>query len=143
MVVKKIIKYVLGIIAIWQLTACCKVACVGNYIVLDYSNYKVKDFDTLYFLGYERGSNFSILKDSSIRGVPFQPNDTTTSSYSTSFNIDYDWIVKMPRQNKTFRFTNYNTSTDRCSCGNTKYEVLLSYTVNGATQTNYVYQLPK
>lgn len=140
---KSIILILVFTATIILLPACCKVACVANYIVVDFSNFQTKEFDTLVYLGYERGSNFTILKDSSLGALPHLPNDTTQSHYITSLEINYDWIIKLPRPNKTYRFTNYNIGIDRCSCGNTKYDVLISYTVNGISQNNYVYKLVK
>lgn len=125
------------------LSACCKVYCSADDITIDLSNYKYRDIDTIFYLGYERGSNFKNLKDST--ATIFKPiaNDTFQLSYVNSLHIAYDWVVKIPKQNKIFRFTDYEVGIDRCGCGNTKYEVLEAYTVNTVRQTNRFYSLPK
>ncbi len=131
------------IIATLLLSACCKVYCSADDITIDLSNYKYKDIDTIFYLGYERGSNFKSLKDSI--ATIFKPitNDTFQLSYANTLHIAYDWIIKIPKQNKVFRFADYEVGIDRCNCGNAKYEVLEAYTVNGTRQTNRFYTLPK
>jgi hypothetical protein len=144
MIAMKPIMLILTVItATLLLSACCKVACSANDISLDFTNYRYEDVDTIYYLGYERGSNFRNLKDSNATVVPVNQRDTFRLRFSTILYINYDWVIKIPKQNKTFRFTDYEVGIDRCGCGNTKYEVLEAYTVNGVRQTNRFYTLPK
>ena len=131
------------IVATLLFSACCKVACSANDISLDFSNYRYEDVDTIYYLGYERGSNFRNLKDSNANVVPVNQRDTFRLRFGKILEINYDWIIKIPKQNKTFRFTDYEVGIDRCGCGNNKFEVLEAYTVNGIRQTNRFYTLPK
>lgn len=140
---KPIILIIAAIVTTLVLSACCKVGCKADDITIDLSNYKYKDIDTIYYLGYERGSNFKNLKDSTGFVYKTSTNDTTYFTDIRSLHIAYDWVVKIPKQNKTFRFTDYEVGIDRCGCGNTKYEVLEAYTVNGVRQGNRFYTLPK
>ena len=140
---KPIILILTLVTATLLLSACCKVYCSADDFTVDLSNYRYKDIDTICYLGYERGSNFKNLKDSIGYVYKLSANDTAYFTDVRSLHIAYDWVIKIPKQNKTFRFTDYEVGIDRCGCGNTKYEVLEAYTVNGVRQTNRFYTLPK
>ncbi len=130
--------------AVIILSACCKANCVANIIYLDFTNYQEKEFDTIIYSGYERGSNFTLLKTTSRDIKPFIPNDTTrVLYYNPSLEINLDWLIKIVRSGKTYQITDYKTVQDRCGCGNGKYEVLTSYSVNGVAQNSPYLKLSK
>ena len=125
------------------IAACCKVYCKADELTVYLSNYRLKDIDTIFYLGYERGSSFKNLKDSTATIYKTNLNDTFQLSDGNTLHVAYDWVIKIPKQNKIFRFTDYEVGIDRCGCGNTKYEVLEAFSVTGTRQTNRFYTLPK
>lgn len=78
------------IVATLLFSACCKVACSANDISLDFTNYRYEDVDTIYYLGYERGSNFRNLKDSNANVVPVNQRDTFRLRFGKILEINYD-----------------------------------------------------
>ncbi len=123
--------------------SCCKEACLGNIITISLENYRRHEVDTLFFIGYERNSNFVIKRDSVGYFIPNAANDTMKATHAHSVYTDQDWIIKVPSVSKEFRISNYETVTARCSCGNKKYEIVKSFKVNGSTETSTFISLPR
>lgn len=128
---------------ILTLSACCKMACEGNTIIISLQNYKRSELDTITFISYEQGSNFLRKKDSLSYTLPNVANDTARATHVHSITSDKDWIINIPSVNKEFKISNYETATARCSCGNKKYSLVKSYTVNGTKETDIFYTLTR
>ncbi len=135
--------HLLFFVALLLVSSCCKIGCYGTEITISLENYKRLEVDTLIFLGYDRNTNFSVLKDSALYVTPVPPTDTFRATHAHSINADKNWIIKVPSVNKEFRFSNYDITTARCSCGNTKYELIRSYKVNGIEEKSLFYTLPR
>jgi hypothetical protein len=84
-----------------------------------------------------------LLKDSALYDIPNAATDSSAVTHSHSIYADKDWIIKIPSLNKEFKIHNFKTATARCECGNKKYSILTSYSVNGVEVKSGFLKLPR
>ena len=117
--------------------------CEGSMIFFTLDKYKRFEVDTIVIVGYVPNTNFSVVTDSSVFITPNVTGDTSRAIHSHSVKADRDFIIKLPSANKHIKIADFNTTTARCECGNKKYTVVKSFTVDGVMQTNPFFSLPR
>jgi hypothetical protein len=126
------------------LTACCKAICGGDEnLTFSTGAIAKKDADTIYMIGYEPGSNFTIRRDS----IPFifdiPQNDLSPSNFRFTLEITKEWKVEVPGILKTYYFTNYVYTNSDCKVCGKRYIVrsVAAYQVNNVKTSAKPYVL--
>jgi hypothetical protein len=120
---------------------CCKVYCDGRELALSFRNFKAVDTDTVIFVSYLPNTNFSVKIDSLALIYSIPATDTTKSSFSHTISSAYDWRVEISSLNKEYKISNFQLTTERCKCGNTKYKSISSFTVDGIQKEGLYLQI--
>lgn len=125
-------------------SACCKAICGGDEnLVISTGSIAKKDADTIYMIGYEPGSNFTIRRDS----IPFifdiPQNDLSPSGFRFTLEISKEWRVEVPGIHKTYYFANYVYSNSECKACGKRYTIrsVAAYQVNNVKTTAKPYVL--
>jgi len=126
----------LSLIGLSLLSSCCKTYCTDEMLLVSLQKFKRVDVDSTYFISYQKGSGFTQKTDSIADIKSVNPGDTLNSGEIKILDITKDWVVKIPSLNKTYYFSDYNFSSERCNCGNDKYQKISNVLVNGVVVSN-------
>ncbi len=141
---KKLITFPLIIIlSAFLLQACCKAYCGLQPLNVRYINYKNTDVDTVLFIKYIANGRFDQKVDS-FYNYNLLPQADTMFAVATE-NADYnkDWKIKILSNNKEYNVTAIKTNNKKCTCGNSTYNVISGYSLNGLTYFSDIIDLKK
>ena len=132
----KSVKVYLILIGIFLVSSCCKTYCTDEMLLVSFQKFKRQDVDTTYFIAYQKGSAFTQRTDSIADIKTVNAGDTLRSGEIKILDITKEWEVKIPGLNKTYYFSDYNFSTEKCNCGNGKFQKVSSFKMNGILTSN-------
>jgi len=135
-IVMKSVHVFLILIGLFLVSSCCKTYCTDEMLLVSFQKFKRQDVDTTYFISYQKGSGFSQKTDSIPEIKSVNPGDTLNSGEIKILDITKDWVVKIPALNKTYYFSDYNFTSERCNCDNNKFQKISSVSVNGVVVSN-------
>jgi hypothetical protein len=122
---------------------CCKVYCGIKTFTVRFINYTVADVDTVLFVKYAANGRFD-QKIDSIYEYPY-PNQADTIHAGLTMNVEYnkDWKIKLLSTGREYNITAIQTAKKNCSCGNSTYEVISKYNLDGINYNNDIFDLKK
>ena len=132
----KSVQVYLTLIGLFLVSSCCKTYCTDEMLLVSFQKFKRQDVDTTYFIAYQKGSGFTQRTDSISDIKAVNPADTLSSGEIKILDITKEWVIKIPALNKTYYFSDYNFSTEKCNCGNDKFQKVSSFKMNGTTISN-------
>ena len=130
-------------IAFLLLQSCCKIYCGGGVFSIRFINYNVADIDTVLFTKYVANGNFDQKIDSVFVYAHTNQADTIYSGFSEKVEFDKDWKVKLISTGREYNITDIKTTSEKCTCGNSTYQVIKSYKLDGVIQPTFYIDLRK
>lgn len=135
-VVMKCAQVYLILVGLLFASSCCKTYCTDEMLLVSFQQFKRQDVDTTYFISYQKDSGFTQKTDSVADIKTVDPGDTLNSAEIKILEVTKDWVVKIPALNKTYYFSNYHFSSERCNCDHNKFQKITSVSVNGVVIPN-------
>ena len=130
-------------VTIFLLQGCCKAYCGINTLTVRFINYKVADIDTLLFVKYAANGRFDQKIDSIYQFTSANQADTIYGGLSMNVDYDKDWKIKLLSINREYQITVVQTIKKNCTCGNSRYEVISKYNLDGINYNNDIFDLKK
>lgn len=138
---RKFIFYTLTAGLILAMSSCCtKKQCLGadDLYEIQLLNFAPSEVDSIAFETFSANSNFASKIDSSLtnaRGRGF--NDTDLIIFlPKKINTSHEYRVTILRTGQVYKLTNFATRKEECNCPSDKYNVLVSYSVNGRRENS-------
>ena len=132
----KSVQVYLILVGLFLVSSCCKTYCTDEMLLVSFQKFKRQDVDTTYFIAYQKGSGFTQRTDSIADIKTVNPGDTLRSGEIKILDITKEWEIKIPALSKSYYFSEYNLSTEKCNCGNGKFQRVSSFKMNGVITSN-------
>jgi hypothetical protein len=130
-----IVLYLLFVVAVTFLPACCKIYCEDNpELTVLFGNYKAIDADTVYIIRYVKGTQ-QITDSLAVISNVSQTDTINHSALYKNLSPAFDWKIIIPGVNKQYLFTDINTESGKCPCGGGHYTKISQYKLNNQIQT--------
>jgi len=110
-------------------SGCCKAECISRTLFVSFNKLKAVNTDSVTFLGYKPGTNFTQRTDSIFITAPIAASDTSYSHLYRELWAETDWKIINHSLNKEYRLNNFEIDKVKC-CGERAY-VVRSFTVDG------------
>ena len=127
--IKKEFIFVVICTAIIIVSGCCKAECLSRTLYISFNKLKAINTDSVTFLGYKAGTNFTQRTDSIFITAPIATSDTSYSGLFRELWAETDWKIINHSLNKEYRLNNFEIDKVKC-CGERAY-VVHSFQVNG------------
>jgi hypothetical protein len=115
------------------LNSCCKADCINRSIFLSFNKLRAVNTDSVSFLSYTAGTNFTQITDSMFILTPVAASDTSFSNVYRDLFAGLDWKIINHSLNKEYRLNNFEIEKVKC-CGERAY-VVRSFQLNGVSNS--------
>jgi hypothetical protein len=114
---------------------CCQMYCNKSEFPLLLLNFNREDVDTVVFVKYQPGGQFTNKIDSFYEYLPQYapgvPQFDSIIHYVYDLDLGKDWEIKLPGLESVYRVSDLQTGKDYCPCGPGATHVVTGYRLQG------------